>query len=721
MKANETDREIQAASLRSQIESLAAQSRAHDALALQAVLGYTAKGLHKDCDGFSGIRDWIMECFDFNAATAGQMASIARLAPKFKHLATAALSGAARLDAIAYAMRRLEREGLAVYARVPYPAPIESPYDPSLFCATPEELIREYCIHSTRSELAEHLDRICAELFDQQSLLDEMSQQSLAWLEINQRADGMWDIEGLLTDDTGKLLSNALRTAVPPPRQDEADTDGVLPRVSGRNAEALHQMVAAYGTDPAAPKRHGHTATLNLTCDLDTLRGEETGRLPMLDGKPVSVSKARLLACEAGIIPSVFDYTTGEAVELGRAKRLPNVALRHKLELEQPNGCAWSGCRAPVSWTEVHHLEHWADGGSTVAENLILLCRFHHSRIHLGRWEIKKTGPGKAEITHKRTGVSDAEWEADLKDLPNGHNSEEWSPAFKAQLTDYANWFAQKSMAAAVARTRAKYREADAAEVKACRVKEPALVAKPATPVVLREDPGGPPFLTCPQRATAEGSAGQHQRSPIPQGDRAPQHVRTPKSPRKAPTPLMKAEERTEAPAHTSLSPPDRTRPSLRAGQPNARRGQSLTSSSPPDRTPLGPKADSRKRSRASPHTLLSLPDRTPLPLEPDSRKGSGSIPYPVVAACIKLTRPEGRQPKAERGQSHLVVAADRTRLSHKAGQSKTEQGQPPPCCRCLIEPRSAQYRQPKTERGESSPHRRRPLRTSSSSCRETR
>ncbi|MCC3763710.1 HNH endonuclease [Glycomyces sp. TRM65418] len=521
MKANETDREAQAAALPSQIESIAAQARAHDARALQAVVAYTSEGLHKECDGFSGIRDWIMECFDFNAATAGQMASIARLAPKFKHLASAALSGTARIDAVAYAVRRLEREGLAVHARIPYPVPAESPYDPSVSCATPEALIREYCVHATRGELTEHLDRLCAELFDRQSLLDELSQQSLAWLEINRRPDGMWDIEGLLTDDTGKLLSNALRTAVPPPRQDEADSDGLLPRVSGRNAEALHQMVAAYGTDPGAPKRHGHTATLNLTCDLATLRGERTGRLPMLDGRAISVSKARLLAWEAGVIPSVFDYSTGEAVELGRAKRLPNVALRHKLELEQPEGCAWSGCRAPVSWTEAHHLEHWADGGATTAENLILLCRFHHSRIHLGRWTIEKTGPGKAEIRHKRTGATDAEWDADpLKDLPNGHSADEWSPVYEPQLTDYANWFAQKSMAATIAESRAKFRESDAAAVKACRMTEPALgakpVATPATPVVLREDPGGPPFLPRLQRATAEGSAGRPPRSPNP-------------------------------------------------------------------------------------------------------------------------------------------------------------------------------------------------------------
>src|SRR5690606_27724706 len=93
-------------------------------------------------------------------------------------------------------------------------------------------------------------------------------------------------------------------------------------------------------------------------------------------------------------------YRAGEAIELGRALRLPNTALRRKLELEQPDGCAWSGCGRPVQWTEAHHIRHWADGGPTVAENLILLCRFHHGRLHTPGWTITKTGPGQALIVH---------------------------------------------------------------------------------------------------------------------------------------------------------------------------------------------------------------------------------------------------------------------------------------------------------------------------------
>ncbi|WP_205324213.1 HNH endonuclease signature motif containing protein [Glycomyces sp. YM15] len=114
------------------------------------------------------------------------------------------------------------------------------------------------------------------------------------------------------------------------------------------------------------------------------------------------------------------------------------MTLRHKLELEQPGGCAWAGCRAPISWTEAHHLEHWADGGSTTAENLILLCRFHHGRIHTGKWDITKTGPGQVVIRHRRTGAADAEWEADA-DLPNGQAAEAFSRSLKRQLDEYAS------------------------------------------------------------------------------------------------------------------------------------------------------------------------------------------------------------------------------------------------------------------------------------------
>src|SRR5690606_15124063 len=273
------------------------------------------------------------------------------------------------------------------------------------------------------------------------------------------------------------MVAKALTTTLPPPRQDDVDDHGLLPAAANRRAEALHHLVAVYAADPRAPRRHGHTAQLNLTCDVATLQGHDTGRVPTLEGEPISLGRARLLACEAMVIPSVFEYAAGEAIELGRAKRLPNHALRRKLELEQPGGCAWSGCRAPIQWTEAHHITHWVDGGATVAENLILLCRFHHGRIHTPGWTITKTGPGQALIVHHdghadtdpelRCGCADWRTDTDLDHafagdvanvFPTGLYPDEWAETLKPDLAEAAEAIEQARIETEIRAARAKLR-----------------------------------------------------------------------------------------------------------------------------------------------------------------------------------------------------------------------------------------------------------------------
>ncbi|MQM28993.1 HNH endonuclease signature motif containing protein, partial [Glycomyces albidus] len=181
--------------------------------------------------------------------------------------------------------------------------------------------------------------------------------------------------------------------------------------------------------------------------------------------------------------------------ELGRTARLPNTALRRKLELEQPGGCAWHGCDRPVAWTEAHHIRHWADGGPTNAGNLILLCRFHHGRIHTTGWTVDKTGPGQALITHHDhpadaavalggasgtagpTGQGQAgaecgcaDWRTDA-DLDTDHRGSdwdvfatglyrtEWAPALKRDLDARAEAVQTERARAAIRQARAKARE----------------------------------------------------------------------------------------------------------------------------------------------------------------------------------------------------------------------------------------------------------------------
>ncbi|MBP9115398.1 MAG: HNH endonuclease, partial [Acidimicrobiia bacterium] len=40
------------------------------------------------------------------------------------------------------------------------------------------------------------------------------------------------------------------------------------------------------------------------------------------------------------------------------------------------------GCTTPTKWCDAHHIKHWIDGGTTSLDNLVLLCRQHHTITH---------------------------------------------------------------------------------------------------------------------------------------------------------------------------------------------------------------------------------------------------------------------------------------------------------------------------------------------------
>ncbi len=535
-----TDKHSQARAIRTTLDEAAVLLNSQHAAVLSAVIEAKEGNLHRDVEGFSALRDWLVSKFDFHMAVAADIAAIARLSEKFSILAQAAATGMARIDQVAYAVRQLDKTpAMRLFARVPFRAPVASPFDVSVECITPEAMITEYCRQAPFKDLQRHLWELEANLADESELLDGLGEESLQWMEVTPQGNGMWTLSGELSDTTGRLLDKYLKTACPPPRQEESDADGTLPALPNRRAEALHQLLAGYGTSPEAVKRHGHTATLDLVVDIETLQGKDTGRLPLLEGKPISVARARLLACEAGIIPSVFNYATGEALELGRAARLPNTSLRRKLELEQPEGCAWQGCGRPVAWTEAHHIRYWADGGETTAENLILLCRFHHGRIHTTGWTVEKTGPGQAIIMHHEgheatgnaaaeqagaTGCgcsdyrTDVDLEADFKTdianvFPTGLFPEERGPKTKDALKVRAEAAEQARCLAAIKQAKAKARE------KFGKNRPPTMPTTPTTaPAAIRPEPrparregkkpamaelvdyGEPPFLGRPLR-----------------------------------------------------------------------------------------------------------------------------------------------------------------------------------------------------------------------------
>ena len=97
-------------------------------------------------------------------------------------------------------------------------------------------------------------------------------------------------------------------------------------------------------------------------------------------GHALPPSTALRLACDCALTPIRID-DEGLPLNVGRTQRLATTAQRKALAVRD-KGCTHPGCRIGPQWCDAHHLISWLDGGLTNLDNLVLLCRRHHSDIH---------------------------------------------------------------------------------------------------------------------------------------------------------------------------------------------------------------------------------------------------------------------------------------------------------------------------------------------------
>jgi hypothetical protein len=111
-------------------------------------------------------------------------------------------------------------------------------------------------------------------------------------------------------------------------------------------------------------------------------------------GAALSPDAARRLACDASLTRVVLGPDS-QPLDVGRRTRLIPPAVRSALVVRD-RGCTHPGCDRGPQWTEAHHVQHWADGGSTSLDNLVLLCRHHHRTVHEGHRTMPNAPPRAA-------------------------------------------------------------------------------------------------------------------------------------------------------------------------------------------------------------------------------------------------------------------------------------------------------------------------------------
>lgn len=252
----------------------------------------------------------------------------------------------------------------------------------------------------------------CAEADDGPDDLDDR----LSGVHAATLLDQSLSISGVLHGADAAILAAALRVFDVP---DAIDDDGAPigpPRTSaGRTADALVAMAQCALEHRRGPGEHGrfHPHVL-LTIDIGELRAAalrgagvhtvddveqraiargwsamETawftealrrhGDGVASDGLVLDASAIAALGCDS-VVQRVL--TSGSTVlEMGREVRTATPAQRRAV-IARDRHCRAPGCRAGPRHCDVHHIDHWIEGGRTDVHRMVLLCGTHHRQFH---------------------------------------------------------------------------------------------------------------------------------------------------------------------------------------------------------------------------------------------------------------------------------------------------------------------------------------------------
>lgn len=180
--------------------------------------------------------------------------------------------------------------------------------------------------------------------------------------------------------------------STPHPTTDEGRDTRTL---AERQGDAFADLSRLAMTSPEFPTHSGDRTHIVVTINYNDLKSG-LGTACVDAASEISAAEARILACDARVIPMVLG-SASEPLDVGRIQRFVTPGLRRALHARD-GGCAFPGCHRKPRHCDAHHIIEWADGGVTAIDNLTLLCSRHHRLLHLSDWEVRIAPDGKPEF-----------------------------------------------------------------------------------------------------------------------------------------------------------------------------------------------------------------------------------------------------------------------------------------------------------------------------------
>lgn len=262
------------------------------------------------------------------------------------------------------------------------------------------------CTHVERAVRAwRRVDRVQAA---QETEARHLQRQLSTWVD----DDGMVVIRGRLTPGVGAVVQRALEAAADrlfretrgastgdalaeevTPAQRRADALALLAEsalaagldsgtAGDRYQVVLHVEAGDTASDGPTDESTGRSADkVRVRGSAGAGDGPFDGALEVDHGAVyVSMETSQRLSCDASLVRMRHD-ADGAVLDGDRKTRTIPPSIRRALAARD-TGCRFPGCTSRRC--DAHHMHHWADGGSTSLDNLVLLCRRHHRAVPEG-------------------------------------------------------------------------------------------------------------------------------------------------------------------------------------------------------------------------------------------------------------------------------------------------------------------------------------------------
>ena len=222
--------------------------------------------------------------------------------------------------------------------------------------------------------------------------------------------DGSVVLKGRLSPEQGARILQALDAALGAIREEQrnaAEDDSAETPIAAHRADALERIADGYLASDQTAVNGGDRCTIHIHTSMSTLQEDGDGaQSEFATGGHVSAEASRRLACDCGVVHWLEDdsgHLQESTLDIGRRSRSIPPAIRRALD-RRDGGCRFPGCTTRHH-VDAHHIRHWADGGETRLDNLLLLCRHHHRLVHEGGYDLELDISGEPVFTSPQGGV----------------------------------------------------------------------------------------------------------------------------------------------------------------------------------------------------------------------------------------------------------------------------------------------------------------------------